>query len=288
MEEGRVTARQAYAKAGQALHRAGLTREAAGREARELLAFCWEREGLALLLDFDASLPDAVLERYEAMVQCRCTGKPMAYLIKSEFFRGRPLQVWEGVLIPRADTEILVEQALARLPEGEPARLLELGCGSGAVLAAIAAERPLLRGEGVDINPLAVALTEKNLAAWGVSARVTVKCGSWFLAVSPEEKWTMIVSNPPYISTEEMEALPKEVKREPWEALWGGEDGLDHYKLLVPEAATRLTPGGWCLMEIGWRQGPAVEELFHAAGLAEVTVHRDLGQRDRVVAGQKR
>ncbi|MDR1194462.1 MAG: peptide chain release factor N(5)-glutamine methyltransferase [Peptococcaceae bacterium] len=281
------TGRGAYAQACRILKKAGWDGEAAGREARELLSFCWGKEGLALLLDFDQALPPPVLAQYAGVVEGRRAGKPMAYLTGRQYFAEREWRVTPGVLIPRQDTEILLAAVLERLPSHRPARALELGCGSGAVIGAAAAARPLLAGWAVDIDPLAVALTEENLRLAAVEKRVTPLIGAWFEPVPADLIFDLIFSNPPYISTAEMAELPVEVAWEPPTALWGGDDGLRCYREILPEACRRLAPGGWCLLEIGWRQGPAVSGLLAGAGFAAAEILRDLGGRDRVVVGKK-
>ncbi len=282
---GRISGREAYARACRQLKKAGFSEEAACREAKELLAFCWEKEGLQLLLDFDALLEPERQQAYAEAVERLAANEPMAYLTGRQDFGGLDCCVAPGVLIPRRDTLILVNAALNRLPEQEAARVLELGSGSGAVITSLALARPLLQGTAVDIDPLAAETTRKNLRQNQLAQRVQVAEGSWFEPLAPGDKFRLILANPPYISTEEMAELPENVKKEPVKALWGGEDGLDCYRQILPAAYAHLEDEGWCLVEIGWRQGPAVKELFAEAGFSDVEVLQDEGDRDRVVLG---
>jgi release factor glutamine methyltransferase len=281
------TGRAAYTQACRALKQAGWDEDTAGREARELLTFCWGKEGLRLLLDFPQPLPPPVAERYEALIRRRLAGEPIAYLTGRQYFAQREWQAAPGVLIPRMDTEILLAAVLARLPAERPTLALELGCGSGAVIGAAAAARPLLRAWAVDIEPRAIELTRANLRLAGVAERVTTLTGSWYEPVPMDLSFDLIFANPPYLTAAEMTALPAEVRWEPATALSGGGDGLSCYREILPEAGRRLRPGGWCVLEIGWRQGDAVRDLLAGAGFTALAVLRDLGDRDRVALGQK-
>ncbi|MEL7623195.1 MAG: peptide chain release factor N(5)-glutamine methyltransferase [Clostridiales bacterium] len=288
IDNAEVSGREAYARACRQLKKAGFSEEAACREAKELLAFCWKKDGLQLLLDFDAPLETETGQAYEAAVERLANHEPMAYLTGCQDFGGLDCHVVPGVLIPRRDTLVLVNAALARLPEEESVRVLELGSGSGAVITSLALARPLLQGVAVDINPLAVETTRKNLRLNQLEQRVQVREGSWFEPLGPQEQFRLILSNPPYISTEEMTELPENVRKEPVKALWGGKDGLDCYREILPAAYGRLEDKGWCLVETGWRQGPAVKALFAAAGFRDVEILQDEGGRDRVVLGCRR
>ena len=286
-DKEKITARKAYAVAWGGLARAGWSEEEASRDAREILAFCLGKDGLRLLLDFDDPLGDEEAARFHDGIRRYADHEPMAYITGKQDFGGLEISVLPGVLIPRHDTLVLVEQAKARLQENKPVRVLELGCGSGAVITALAVARPLLQGLAVDIDPLALRVTEENLKRFGLVSRIHLLHSAWFEGITDTERFTMILSNPPYISTAEMLELEPSVKREPKTALWGGWDGLDAYREILPAAINSLEPGGWCLVEIGWRQGAAVRELFISAGFGQVETYRDEGGRDRVVAGRR-
>jgi L-threonylcarbamoyladenylate synthase len=283
----------------------------------ELLAFCCQKEKLALLLDLDELLDPALAERYRELTVRLAGHEPMAYLTGNVVFGGREFHIAPGVLIPRDDTMTLVRQALARLDLLSPYRILELGCGSGAVIATLALERPHLQCLATDIDALAIAVARENLSRHDIAGRVQVFQGNWFEPLGREDrqdrqdrqgkqdkegsqdregrqdrqdrqdKFHLILSNPPYISAVEMAELPESVKKEPETALWGGEDGLDCFRELLPDAFDRLEDNGWCLMEIGWKQGQAVKALFESAGYCDVSIHQDEAGRDRVVAGRR-
>jgi len=283
----KMTGRQALKWAFNHLCEAGFSEETARREGRELLALYWGRSGLHFILNLDEVLEPEVETAFRKAVLQRKEGMPLQYLTGTQEFMENEFKVCPGVLIPRQDTEVLVEAALARLWEDEAYKVADLGTGSGIIIATLALKRPLIKGTGVDQNPLAVSLARENIDRLGLSRRVEILAGSWFEPLKNRAPFDMIVSNPPYISSAEMKELSKDVLQEPHTALWGGEDGLDCYRYLVPAALDYLKPSGWFIVEIGWLQGQAVSELFKNAGYKDVSIYQDSGRRDRVVAGQK-
>lgn len=282
-----MTGRQALKWAFDELHEAGLLEETARREARELLCLYWGRTGLNFILNLDEQLDEAVEQSFLAGVAQRKQGAPLQYLTGAQDFMGTEFKVRPGVLIPRQDTEVVVEACLQRLSANETLWVADLGTGSGIILAALALQLPMLRGIGVDLNPLAVVLAQDNISSLGLADRLEIREGSWFEPLQDCAPFDLLVSNPPYISSQEMEELPKEVLQEPYTALWGGPDGMDCYRYLIPAAYGRLKPGGWFIVEIGWLQGPDVAEMFAKAGYQKVSICQDTGKRDRVVLGQK-
>ena len=279
------TARKAFTDATRDLVRAGFTQEDARRSAQTLLAFSLEKVGLQLLLDFDRLISPAEKSRYQDAVRRLASHEPMAYITRWQDFGYLEIQVAPGVLIPRTDTLILVEAALSRLDKDRETRVLELGCGSGAVMTALLSARPQAQGLAIDVDPLALEVTQANLARLGLADRARLEQGSWFEKISAEEKFDLIVSNPPYLTTKEMANVDESVKKEPAMALWGGCDGLDAYRAILPPAYGALREGAWCLVEIGWKQGSAVKGMFDSLGYAHTEIHQDAGARDRVVAG---
>ncbi len=181
----------------------------------------------------------------------------------------------------------MVIAALERLDPAVPARILDLGVGSGAILLALLAERPAARGLGVDISEEALAVARENAANLGLAARAALLRGDWTAGLEPAS-FDLVVSNPPYIPTADIPTLDPEVRQyEPLEALDGGPDGLDAYRRLAPEILRALKPGGHFVVEIGHDQAEAVVGLFEAAGAGDLELRQDLGDRDRVVAGRR-
>jgi len=219
------------------------------------------------------------------LVAQRRAGEPVAYLVGQRGFWRFDLEVTPDTLIPRADTECLVELALERLPVDRPLRLLDLGTGTGAIALALAFERPRASVIAVDLSPGAAAVARRNADRLGLAARVEVREGAWFAPVAGE-RFDLIASNPPYIEDDDPHLGEGDLRFEPRGALASGADGLDDLRLIVRDAPAHLRPGGWLLVEHGWRQGAAVRALFDAAGFIDIGTERDLEGRDRVTLGQ--
>lgn len=213
----------------------------------------------------------------------RLNGEPIAHLIGEREFWSLPLKVSPATLIPRPDTEVLVEQALVRLPVGA-CSLLDLGTGTGAIALALKSERPDLDVWAVDVMPEAAALARTNSAALGLP--IEVRCGSWFDPLSDAPRFAMIVSNPPYIDGADPHLDEGDVRFEPRSALVADEQGLADIRLIVAGASARLLPGGWLLLEHGWEQGAAVRQLLLQQGYEQVETVRDYGDNERVTLGQ--
>jgi release factor glutamine methyltransferase len=246
----------------------------------------------------DATRADIVTDPYRALtseqeatladyLSRREHREPVSHILGRKGFWKILLQVNANVLTPRPDTETVLDVVLKDFPEHAPWNVLDLGVGSGAILLAILAERPAARGLGVDVSEEAIAVARDNAAALGLAGRTALLRGDWTAGLA-DGNFDLVVSNPPYIATEVIETLEPEVRQfEPRIALDGGPDGLDAYRILAPEILRVLKPGGRFAVEIGYDQKDAVEALFRAAGAAEVRTTRDLGDRDRVVAGSK-
>lgn len=213
----------------------------------------------------------------------RLQGEPIAHLIGEREFWSLPLKVSPATLIPRPDTEVLVEQALARLPPG-PCALLDLGTGTGAIALALKSERPDADVWAVDRMPEAAALARANSAALGLP--VTVRDGSWFEPLSGAPRFAMIVSNPPYIDGADPHLDEGDVRFEPRSALVADEQGLADIRLIVAGAPAHLVPGGWLLLEHGWEQGALVRQLLLQQGYDQVETVRDYGDNERVTLGR--
>ncbi|MNB88749.1 Release factor glutamine methyltransferase [compost metagenome] len=213
----------------------------------------------------------------------RKTGEPVAHLVGEREFWSLPLYVSAATLIPRPDTECLVEQALARLP-ASPARILDLGTGTGAIALALASERPDCQVTAVDVMPDAVALAQRNVDRLALP-NVTVVHSSWFSALG-DRQFETIVSNPPYIDEADPHLGEGDVRFEPRSALVAAGQGLADLSQIITAARQHLVSGGWLLLEHGWTQGEAVRALFLQAGYQQVETCRDYGGNERLTLGK--
>ncbi|MFT4247951.1 MAG: peptide chain release factor N(5)-glutamine methyltransferase [Pseudomonas sp.] len=225
----------------------------------------------------------AVVAKFEALVARREAGEPVAYLTGRRGFWTLDLRVTPATLIPRAETETLVELALARVDAAPGRRIADLGTGSGAIALALASERPQARVVAVDLSAAALEVARANAAAHALD-NVAFRHGSW-LAPLTGERFDLIVSNPPYITAGDPHLGQGDLRHEPAAALASGADGLDAIREIAAAAPGHLLPGSWLLFEHGWDQGGAVAALLRARGFAEVATHRDLEGRDRVTLG---
>jgi release factor glutamine methyltransferase len=225
-------------------------------------------------------LPAALLEKYESLLVRRLAGEPVAYLLGEKEFFGRSFQVTPDVLIPRPETELLVELALEKLCPS--ARALDLGTGSGCIAITLALERPDCRVIAVDQSAAALAVAEQNAVHLG--AKLGFYSGSWYQALPAEtEKFDLILSNPPYVA--EGDPHLAALAHEPASALASGTDGLDDIRRIVEGAAAWLKPGGWLMFEHGWDQGEACRALLLAAGFGGAGTRTDLAGIGRVTVG---
>ena len=242
-------------------------------------------ERIRLYMDPDRPLSPAERDAYRELVRARAAGSPVAHLLGEREFWSLPLKTGPEALIPRPDTEAVVEQALTHLPESEPVRILDLGTGTGCIAAALASERAQASIDAVEASPQAAALARANMAQLGLAEQVTVTEGEWFAPVA-DRTYHLIVANPPYVPDSDPHLQGGDVAAEPREALAAGTEGMDAYRIIVPEAPAYLVPDGWLVLEIGWDQGRAVSALLEEAGFSDVAVHPDYGRRDRIVAGR--
>lgn len=258
----------------------------ARKEAEELLGHVLGLTRVQVYLEFDRPLVDDELAAIRGLVRRRANREPLRWLLGTVgFYDFDHLEVHPGVLVPRPDTERLVEAALEWIPEDAELFVADVGAGTGAVGLAIAHARPGVKLYATDLSDAALANTRANVAQLGLTGRVGVLQGSLLEPIPAQRPVDVVVSNPPYIRSADLETLEPEVSKwEPALALDGGPDGLEVYKRLVPAAAARARQA--VLVEIGFDQGDAVSRLFAAAGLADVEVLQDLGGRDRVVRGR--
>lgn len=256
--------------------------ENARLEAEWLLCEALALDRVGLYLNFDKPLTDAELGSFRAMVSRRAKREPLQYILGSQEFHGLDFVVTPDVLIPRHDTEVLVNEALKRAPVD--ATILDIGLGSGCIAIALATALPGATVCGVEQSPAALAVARDNAARLGVSLEIVD--GSLFEPLQGR-RFDLIVSNPPYIPTADLATLEPEVREhEPLGALDGGADGLAFYRAIIPSSRNHLKPGGWLLVEIGIDQGPAVRELFARSGFTEIFTATDPGDIERVVGGQ--
>jgi release factor glutamine methyltransferase len=254
-------------------------------DAELLLAEILKLNRIGLYLNFDRPVQSDELAAFRALIERRARREPLAYILGRCEFWSLPFKVGPDVLIPRGDTETLVEAALKVLPPG--GTLLDVGVGSGAIALAIAHERPDLQIEGIDLSPAALAIAANNAQLLGLAARVSLRQGDLF-ALEGSSQYDVIVSNPPYIAIGEKATLMPEVRDfEPSLALFAGDDGLDCYRAMIPAAKTALKDSGTLLVEVGVGQAAAVAGLFTAAGYVEIFTNRDLTGIERVVGGRK-
>lgn len=267
-------------------------REAAGelsesespkRDAEILLEHVTGKARTYLLAFGETELNAEQEAQLAALLARRKTGEPVAHLVGEREFWSLPLYVSAATLIPRPDTECLVEQALARLPAAA-CSILDLGTGTGAIALALATERPDCEVTGVDVMPDAVALAQRNVERLGLR-NVTLLQSSWFAALE-NRSFAMIVSNPPYIDEHDPHLAQGDVRFEPLTALVAANAGLADLDHIVTTSRQHLRPSGWLLVEHGWTQGEAVRALFTQAGYVAVETCHDYGGNERLTLGQ--
>jgi len=242
------------------------------------------RKPRAWLLAHDADpLAPAAARAYEALAARRLAGEPMAYLLGHREFMGHRFRVSPDVLIPRPDTEVLVETALAAIAGLSAPAVLELGTGSGAIAISIALARPDARVTATDVSEAALKVAAGN--AWELAASVRFAAGSWYAAVPAGEGFDLIVSNPPYVASGDPHLAQGDVRFEPRGALTDGADGLSDLARIVAGAPAFLRPGGALWMEHGWDQAAAVRGLLARAGFERVESRRDLAGIERISGG---
>jgi len=257
-------------------------------DAELLLAHALGTDRLRLYLDFEKPVSLAERAAYRALVRRRAGERvPVALLVGRREFWSLSLRVSPDVLVPRPETEALVAAALELLPAGLPARVLDLGTGSGAVALAIASERPRARIVATDISPAALEIARQNADELGMAERIRLVEGDGLAAVAGEV-FDLIVSNPPYVAESQRGAIPPELAHEPEQALFAGPDGLDLLRRIAGGARAALAPGAGMALELAPEQAETVAGWCREAGLLDVRTLRDLAGRDRVVVARQR
>lgn len=256
--------------------------ENARRETEWLLAAALDLDRVGIYVNFDKPLTDRELAACRAVVARRAKREPLQYILGSQEFRGLDFIVTPAVLIPRHDTEVLVEEAVKRA--SARSAILDIGVGSGCIAVSLAKSLPETEVWGVEMSAEALAVAKSNAERHGVTVHLAE--GSLFEPF-PERRFGLVVSNPPYIPTADLAALQPEVRDyEPRGALDGGADGLDFYRAIIPAAPVHLAPGGWLLVEVGIGQAAAVSDFFSAAGFIDCFTANDPAGIERVVGGR--
>jgi release factor glutamine methyltransferase len=262
---------------------AGIT--AARLEAQLLLAHVLRCSRVQLYTGFDKPLAEAELAGYRELIKRRLGGEPVAYLLGEQEFWALPFYVDASVLVPRPDTETLIEVARSlRLDPAAPCRVLDLCTGSGAIAISLAKELPGAQVVATEVSPEAAAVARRNAERNAVAERVEVRAGDLFAPVAGE-RFDLIAANPPYIATAVLATLAPEVRREPAIALDGGPDGLAFYDRICAAAPAHLVPGGALVLEHGYDQADAVRARLEAAGFERIALVHDLGKNPRVTLG---
>lgn len=278
------TLRHLTTQASQALSMAqALDPREARIEAQALLGYALSQPRAWLIAHDTDPLTEEQEQRFNQLLTRRLQGEPVAYILGHREFYGLEFQVTPAVLIPRPETELLVELALKHIPENTPCRALDLGTGSGAVAVTLAHLRPKAEVMGVDASKAALEVAAANANRLGAN-NLTLNEGDWFAGLEGE-RFDVIVSNPPYIAQDDAHLQQGDLRFEPASALASGPDGLDDIRRIVADAPAHLKPGGWLLFEHGWDQAARCRELLKEAGFAQVGSAADLAGIERVTFG---
>lgn len=255
----------------------------ARRDAQVLLGFALGVTRAWVTTHPDQAADSEAAARFRSLVALRVSGHPVAYLLGVKEFYGLPLRVTPDVLIPRPETEELVEAALERLPQGEARTVLDLGTGSGCIAIAIARQRPAAQVTAVDSSSPALALARENAAALDVEVEFLES--DWFSALSGR-RFDLILANPPYVAADDPHLRQGDLRYEPRPALAAGADGLADLRLIVGAAPKYLRSGGWLLLEHGYDQAGACRDLLRKAGFSELVFRADIAGLPRIAGGR--
>ncbi len=287
--EGELIVRRVLVWATHNLKHAGISRP--NFEAQYLLQDVLCINKAALFLSLEKGMKARQFKQFAAMVNRRLGGEPLQYIVGSVEFWSKTFHLTPDVLIPRHETEFILEQVISLLakqfPCPEKLRLLDMGTGSGVIADVLAGEIGC-RVLAIDISAQALAVAAGNIAEHQLENRVDLVCSDLFAAISKTQKFDSIVANPPYVAVQEKENLADEVVQfEPDRALFAGDDGLDCYRRLIPESYAFLRPGGWLMLEIGACQGEDISVMLHDAGYLNITIRLDYSGRPRFACGRK-
>jgi release factor glutamine methyltransferase len=251
-------------------------------EARLLMRHLLGRDAAWLVAHDDIALTTEQAEKYAGLVARRAQGEPIAYLLGEREFYGRSFRVTPEVLIPRPETELLVELGVAKLNGTEAPKILELGTGSGCIAISLALELPGTRVTAIDISQNALTVARSNAARHG--AAIDFLQGDWLSGVT--DHYALIVSNPPYVAAGDPHLRAGDLRFEPAGALASGDDGLDAIRSIAAAVGSCLVPDGWLMLEHGYDQAEAVGQLLADSGFCSIASHSDLGDIARVTVGQ--
>lgn len=264
--------------------------ESALLDAQLLLRMVLDCDRQYLYMHPEQLLSNGQWQTYRKLIEQRKAGQPIAHLLGYRDFWDLTLEVNASTLIPRPDTEILVEQTL-KLELPARARVLELGTGTGAISLALAGERPDWSFHALDISPEAVALARRNCERYGLTDRVKIHQSNWFEALDKTDGHTplfnLIISNPPYIDSEDVHLEQGDVRFEPRSALVANENGYADLRYIIEHSQSYLSPGGWVMLEHGFAQGAKVAEIFSETGYEKVNTAADYANLDRVTFAQR-
>lgn len=255
-------------------------------DVETLLQKVLDVDRLYILLNLDKSLSDDEEKLFNKFIEERLSNRPIAYIVENREFMGLDFYVKEGVLIPRPDTEVLVEEVIELGKDKGPINILDIGTGSGAITVSLAKYLVNAKITSVDISNIALEIGKKNAQSNDVDDRITFIKSDLFTNIDKDMKFDIIVSNPPYIKREVIETLDKQVKDfEPYNALEGGIDGLDFYRAITTQGKNYLNKGGILAYEVGHDQSEDVSKLMEKDGYTNIYTRKDLQQIDRVVIG---
>ena len=263
--------------------------ESPSLETQMMIAKVIEKDRLYIMLNLEEDIDESKVEIIKTMIGKRKSSYPLQYILGEREFWGMDFKVSEGVLIPRQDTEILIEETLKKLKDNKHKSNLkgfEIGVGSGIISITLLKEIETLTMIGVDINDKAIELTKANALKHEVNDRLCILNSNLFEKINKENQFDFIISNPPYIETKVIDSLQEDLKQhEPKLALDGGEDGLDFYRAIIEQSKSYISPEGFIAFEIGYNQAEAVKKIFVENGYPNVTIAKDLAGFDRVVIG---
>jgi release factor glutamine methyltransferase len=280
------TIAQALIEASQLLRKGGVPDPR--REAASFLAHVIGRDRTFLITRAETELSVSEVKRLRDFIERRAGGEPMQYILGHQEFFNLDFEVAPGVLIPRSETEILVEKALSLLDAGSDATVCDVGTGSGCIIISLLHERPRARGLALDISSDAIEIATRNALRLGVSDRLELLQSDCFSAVNGGDRFDLMVSNPPYVRESALETLQREVREyEPAEALTSGADGLDMIRRLLVDGWSHLTEGGYFLFEMGFDQNDSVRSLIAQSGWTLVEIIDDLQGIPRIVVLKK-